>query len=350
MKVVYFEKKDKEKWNDFIIDNSEDGGLLQSFEWGDFQKRLGKRVWRIGLIDEKNELVACCLAFKDDLALGQKTIEVYRGPIMLKNAKDKKQAILKELIDEVKKIAKEERAIVARIDFGITKNSSLQITDYELSRLGLQRARRDIQPRSTMVIDLDIPESSILSNMKSKHRYNVNLAIRKKVDVFVGTKKDFEVFWLLLKTTSRRDGFAIHKKGYYEKLFSDLGGNTKLYLAKYGNRIIACSLIGCFGKTCIYMHGASDNEFRNVMAPYLLQWRAIADAKNNGFKFYDFGGVESVGEKSSSQKGWGGITRFKIGFSPRNNIIEFIGLYEVPVNKIKYSIYKHIRSAAKFFK
>ena len=86
------------------------------------------------------------------------------------------------------------------------------------------------------------------------------------------------------------------------------------------------------------------------MASYLLQWQAIKDSKEKGFSFYDFGGVHSDNEKSSSQKSWKGISRFKFGFKPEADVQEFLGLFEFPVNKFDYFMYKIIRRIIKSIK
>jgi lipid II:glycine glycyltransferase (peptidoglycan interpeptide bridge formation enzyme) len=49
------------------------------------------------------------------------------------------------------------------------------------------------------------------------------------------------------------------------------------------------------------------------MAPYLLQWTAIAHAKKRGCKIYDFLGVAGDDEKNSSLSG---VTDFKMKLAP----------------------------------
>jgi peptidoglycan pentaglycine glycine transferase (the first glycine) len=354
MKVVYLSKDDKDKLNNFVKNNAADGGLLQSFEWGKLQEGLGKRVWQIGLVDEQDSLIATCFAFKDNLALGQKTIEVYRGPVIDSNKKKEVKNILNLITEELKKIAKTEKAIVVRIDFGFLEKDFIELKNDGLLQLNFIRANRDIQPRSTFFIDLENKEEEILQKMKSKHRYNIRLAGKKRVEVYLSQKedleKDFEKFWELMQATSKRDNFAIHHKDYYFKLLNNSGNRIKLYLASFEGKIIAASLVGCFGKVCTYMHGASDNEYKKVMAPHMLQWQAILDAKNDGRRYYDLGGVKSVEEKSSSQKSWDGITRFKVGFCPNNEVVEFLGLWNLPVQKVKYFLYNLIRSIVKLLK
>jgi peptidoglycan pentaglycine glycine transferase (the first glycine) len=361
MKIVYFSKDNKDKWNNFVIKNASDGGLLQSFQWGDLQEGLGKKIWRLGIVNEGNDLLATCLAFKDDLALGQKTIEVYRGPVINNDKKSEVKNILKLLIQELKIIAKKEKAIVIRMDFGLLEKHFIEFKNDGLSQLNFVRANRDIQPRSTFFIDLEKAEEDILQKMKSKHRYNIRLAGKKGVEVYLAQKegesslsqnleKDFEKFWELMQATSKRDDFAIHHKDYYFKLLNNSGGKIKLYLAAFEGKVIAASLVGCFGGVCTYMHGASDNEYKKVMAPYMLQWQAMLDAKKDGKKYYDLGGVKSAEEKSSSQKSWDGITRFKVGFCPNNEVVEFLGLWNLPVQKVKYSLYNLIRLTVKLIK
>jgi lipid II:glycine glycyltransferase (peptidoglycan interpeptide bridge formation enzyme) len=61
----------------------------------------------------------------------------------------------------------------------------------------------------------------------------------------------------------------------------------------------------------IYYYWASTNntEYRNLMAPYLLQWTAIQKAKSLWSNYYDFLWIASPGELNSSLA-W--VTDFKL--------------------------------------
>ena len=74
------------------------------------------------------------------------------------------------------------------------------------------------------------------------------------------------------------------------------------------------------------------------MAPYLVQWESILEAKKRGCVNYDFGGTAPEG---SVKHPWAGITRFKKGFGGRE--VSFIGAYDLPLNKRWYWIYKVAR-------
>ncbi|MFA5994280.1 MAG: peptidoglycan bridge formation glycyltransferase FemA/FemB family protein, partial [Parcubacteria group bacterium] len=99
-----------------------------------------------------------------------------------------------------------------------------------------------------------------------------------------------------------------------------------------------------FNKTVTYLHGASDDRFRNVMAPYLLQWRQIKDAKKNGAIEYAFGGVKT----NMSENNWEGITRFKQSFSPQTQTIKFPGAYDIIINAPRYWSYRMIQKIKSF--
>jgi lipid II:glycine glycyltransferase (peptidoglycan interpeptide bridge formation enzyme) len=80
------------------------------------------------------------------------------------------------------------------------------------------------------------------------------------------------------------------------------------------------------------------------MAPFLLQWQAILDAKEKGCTKYDFGGVNT----STKENSWSGITTFKQGFSPRTKPVEFPGTYDIVVNSRAYMIYRGLQLAKSF--
>ncbi|MEA1937429.1 MAG: peptidoglycan bridge formation glycyltransferase FemA/FemB family protein, partial [Patescibacteria group bacterium] len=118
---------------------------------------------------------------------------------------------------------------------------------------------------------------------------------------------------------------------------------AKLYLAEYKNKTIAANIVLSFGDFCVYLHGASSSEYRNVMAPYLLQWQQILDAKKTGCRAYDFWGIENSQKfvKSKVHKAknsWSGITRFKKGFGGEER--SYVGAYDLVFNWEKYYLYK----------
>jgi len=279
-------EQERKNWNNFIIEN--EGSLLQSYEWGIFQQSLGKKIWRLDL---KNQVAG--LIIKNQLPLGKSYFYCPYGPVI------KKSQGLKLFFDQLAEIAQAEKAIFLKIEPGLSiKNNQLVKAD-------------NIQPKKTLILDITASAEEILAQMHSKTRYNIRLAQKKGIEIEMAESpntREREIFWNLANQTAQRDHFKLYDQEYYEKMLSVLAAERmiKLFLAKYQNKIIAAIIIGLFGQTAYYLHGASDYQYRKLMAPHLLQWQAILKAKILGYRYYDFWGID--------QHQWPGVTRFKNGF------------------------------------
>lgn len=212
------------------------------------------------------------------------------------------------------------------------------------------KAPRDIQPRELLVMDISIPEETILSQMKPKTRYNIRLAEKRGVKVFTTREPKYqEAFLDLIEKTSDRKEIHSHPRVYYEKFF-DVFPETlcELFIAEYEGKVIAGNLCIFFQDRAIYLHGGSSDECRDVMAPYLLQWKQIVYAKQKGCIEYDLGGVHiQTIEKNSND--WSGITRFKTGFAPKTTSTIFPGTYDMILDPMMYTWYRTLRVLRNIF-
>ena len=77
MKII--EINNKESLNNFIVQHG-NSNFLQSWEWGEFQKSLGRKIWRLGA-EHDRKLVASALIVKNDLPLGKSYLYCPRGPV-----------------------------------------------------------------------------------------------------------------------------------------------------------------------------------------------------------------------------------------------------------------------------
>ena len=176
------------------------------------------------------------------------------------------------------------------------------------------RISRPLQPQKTSVLYLGKSEDDLRSAMHEKMRYNIRLAERKGVEVKISIPgsgaRDFESFWRLMQETTHRDRFHTHGKSYYKKLLDVRSGtfSNELFFAEYQGEALAAALVNFHAPsgTATYLHGASGASRREVMAPHLLHWRIIQEAKKRGLGQYDFWGID--------EKRWPGVTRFKLGF------------------------------------
>jgi len=279
--------------------------FLQSQQWEELQRAIGRKVWRVGET----------LVIKHDLPLKKNYLYCPRGPI----------GPIGFFLEEIKKIAKEEKSIFLKIEPNLGFDR-----DYQ----GLKKSSKEIQPSKTIILDILKSEEELLSQMHSKTRYNIRLAQKKGIAI-EESSQGMNDFLKLLKKTAQRDKFYLHPNNYYLKMMEVLGkeGIVKLFLAKHQGKIIAANLICFFNQTATYLHGASDYGCRQLMAPYLLKWQEILKAKELGLKYYDFNGI--------NEKKWPGVTRFKKGFGGKE--IDYPGAFDIVYSLFWYKAYNLAR-------
>lgn len=337
----------EKKLLNFIQSNSRDGGFLQSNHWRTFQEAVGRKTFQLEEKDEDYDVIIYCHIVSHTLAIVGDYFYVPRGPVFLnyesgtRNYEKKMESFFENLII----LGKKNNAGWIRIEPSSEKG--LNIIKESLPKgVKIKKSASDVQPKEILVLDITKSEAELLSGMKQKTRYNLRLAEKRKVKVSSieynsSNAKHFDEFIRLVKITSERDRIKSHPEKYYRTMFEIIPGDIlKLYAAEYKGKIIAANLVLFFGTTATYMHGASDNDFRNVMAPHLLQWRQILDAKRAGCGKYDFGGVKT---EDAGGKSWEGITKFKTGFAPETDPIKFPGDYDIVLNPLKYNLYRLIQ-------
>ena len=99
-------------------------------------------------------------------------------------------------------------------------------------------------------------------------------------------------------------------------------------------------MVSFYGNGAVYLHGGLSYEHRAYMAPYLLHWEAIKDAKKNGFSFYDLWGVAP--QNAPADHTWSGITRFKEGFG--GEFLEYVGAYDYVYRPAWYKAFNMARN------
>ena len=355
------EINDQKVWNEWLLSQRMQTGIfLQSWEWGEFQKTVGHKVHRYLNQDKdtiarlRNREIAQVIELP--LPLGKKYWFIPRGEA------------LPGLVGEAQKHG------VWFIRFEPITSDGLRVKSYVKTR--------DISPPQTLIIDLGKSEEELLAQMHEKTRYNVRLAIRKGVEVRFsakgGSASGGEEFWKLRQETAKRDKFSTHPREYYEKMLEVLsnypspqssptrgeeekdnpsplgrgektntplkvrgdGGvmHVRLHMAYQGITPVAGAIVGYFGDTATYLHGASSYEHRAAMGPYALHFQIMKEAKKEGYKFYDFWGVNTTYYKLHTTNSWAGMTRFKTGFG--GQVVDYPGTFDLPLNKFWYTVYR----------
>ncbi len=345
--------RNEQQWDAFV--QLHGGGFLQSWGWSQFQEAIGRRAFRFrvdGSTDgeEGCDTVGQFVLIELPLALGFRYAYVPRGPVVkLSGNKEADSANVISCIEALHQKISRDRLTFARVEWPWPRNEGVLLKE-EAAAWGFQPAGH-VQPQHTVIADLAKTEEQLLAAMHQKTRYNIRVAEKHGVAVREASRDDahlfahdVDVFWGMLDETASRDKFSTHERKYYHTMLDVLspkkseGLRTRLFFAEYEGRAVAAAMTGEFGDTVTYLHGASLAGDRKVMAPYLLHWHIMKEAKSRGFAKYDFWGVAP---SDDSEHPWAGITRFKTGFGGER--VEYLGAWELPGNALWYTLYRYAK-------
>ncbi|HMQ01551.1 MAG TPA: peptidoglycan bridge formation glycyltransferase FemA/FemB family protein [Candidatus Doudnabacteria bacterium] len=305
---------------DALLASQGASSFLQSWEWGEFQKLQGQKIFRYAFENENTEKITAQFIEQIVPHLGGKYLYCPYGPVG-------NLASLPAFISELKK----------------------QFPNHWLIRVEPQSEYPDIgqitiriQPGKTLVTDLSKSLEQLLKEMHNKTRYNIKVAQKHNVKIkTAATKEEFEQALDLIISTSRRQNFSGHPRSYYEKLISSSQVNAKVYNAHWQDKLLASIIIIDYKDTRTYLFGASSDEHKNVMAPYLIHWQAMQDAKEQGLQFYDWWGVETSTGKQP------GFVNFKLRWGGRE--ISYPVAQDAVTKPVHYMVYKILRQLNRMF-
>jgi len=313
-------------WDEFF-DQVGSPSFLQSWEWGEFQKKQGNESVYLGLY-EKNKLVATALTIKIKAKRGS-FLFIPHGP----NVKD--QSMTKKAVDEFKRhlitVAKQENYDFIRIapvlaDTPDNRNIYLQ--------LGFKKSPIYMHAERVWVLDLDKSEEELLAGMRKTTRYLVKKADRD--GVLVERRKDnqaVDVFWSIYLETAKRENFVPFSKRFINDEFKTFheSGNCEFVFGKVGKEYLGSALIVFTKSSGFYHQGASIHT--KFPVPYRLQWEAMKEAKKRGCRTYNFWGILQEGR---SPRNWQGLTMFKKGFGGRQ--VDYVPTQDFILSPIKYTL------------
>ena len=212
--------------------------------------------------------------------------------------------------------------------------------NFNTEKGNLRKANTDILPSNTILMNLNDSDDVLLGNMKSKTRYNINLAKRKGVTIESLGLESLEIWYELYRQTAKRNNFFLHDINYFRIVLSAKANNTDspadvyLLVASVDEQPLAAMFLVIAANRATYLYGASATENRNYMSTYALQWRAIQLAREKGCTEYDFFGISPDADPSHPMYG---LYRFKSGFG--GQIYHRMGCWDYPLDRRKYEYY-----------
>jgi peptidoglycan pentaglycine glycine transferase (the first glycine) len=326
---------EREIWNDFVA-SSPECAILQSFEWGELKARFGWKPIRLAIEEDGKIIAAISLLKKEIPYVAHSMFYAPRGPVVDFSNRN----LVDFLLESIENEAEKHRAISFKMDPEIIEPKVEQSEVLStLKKLGFVKARKQVQPRATFLLDIAPETEELLKSFEEKTRYNIRLAAKKGIVIKEEPgEKGVNIFYELYRETAIRDEFMIHPRIYYQsirEILFEKGMGTN-FIAYYGDKPVAAVILFCFGERVWYMYGASASEHRNLMPNHLLHWHIIQWAKEKNFKTYDLWGIPAYPKKGHPL--WG-VYRFKKGF--RGKMVKFIGAYDFPYSPLFYNLFEN---------
>jgi len=310
------EIENKEIWENFFLKDVNNKTFLQSFSWGEFNRELKNKVWRLGVF-KGDQLIAVCLVIKITAKRGSFLL-IQHGPNIATGQKQEyKQEILKTLINKLKSIAKKERCSFIRISPLLERNEENKTMFKELGFIN--SAMHANAYESTWKLDLSLKEEDILKNMRKTTRYLIRQAQKNsEIEVYKSENpKDIDFYNKLNRETAHHKKFVPFSFDFIKNEFRVLSENKEalLFFAKYQNEIIAGALVIFWSGIAFYHQAAFSPKHHKLPVSYFLQWEIIKEAKIRKCFFYDFWGY--IEPESNRNHPWSGPSLFKRGFGGR---------------------------------
>ncbi|MDD3120548.1 MAG: peptidoglycan bridge formation glycyltransferase FemA/FemB family protein [Candidatus Gracilibacteria bacterium] len=323
------EIKNKNYWNDFVVNNFEFYSFLDSWEWGEMNELEDNKIFRFGIFENEKQ-VGIIMLIKVIAKRGTYFLSPH-SPLIKGNYFE----IFSQILPEIKKIADRENISFLRVN-GVTENTIENLENYK--KIGFIFAPMHAHAEETHLLDLTKTEEELLKNMRSTTRYIINRAKKEGVQIIQSNDEEsinkfIELHLLHAGRTNGKHKYHAFTPEYVRNLFKVFNPNDITCMKAIYNNFVEASLVTVkFGKNCVYYLGASDIKNPKFSPAYLVQWEAIKKAKNDGCTLYNFWGVAPEGSKGHPLDG---VSLFKRGFGGYDYYLTHA--HDYPFNK-KYWI------------
>ncbi|MFH0892568.1 MAG: hypothetical protein V1867_07405, partial [Candidatus Falkowbacteria bacterium] len=142
---------------------------MNTTQWLDFQKSIGRKIWRF----DNGKITANII--KHDLPwpgrlFGKNYLYIPHGPeISWNEISGSFDNEASQFVAYLKNLAREEKSIFVKMEPLDDKVPEL------FYKFGFKKSSKEIQPKRTVIIDLEKSEDELLAAMHHKTRYNIRV-------------------------------------------------------------------------------------------------------------------------------------------------------------------------------
>jgi lipid II:glycine glycyltransferase (peptidoglycan interpeptide bridge formation enzyme) len=197
---------------------------------------------------------------------------------------------------------------------------------HEISRGLLQRGFRPslagIAPVGSMRVDLSGSEQELRARAKRRLRPAATLWAATPVTVRHGDERDVPLLAELISHSAQAQGYRPYPVDYLHAMYRELAGQVMLFIGEAGGVPVAADLVTSCGDMVRGRLIGFDRtgQARRLGVPAAVTWEVIRWAKEQGYRWYDFGGLPEpvlhdmidLGLRHNPQ--WPSTTHAKLGW------------------------------------
>ncbi len=148
----------------------------------------------------------------------------------------------------------------------------------------------------TFVLDLTPPLEELRRKLDAKWRNKLTQSEKKGLKVTAGNGiEEYKTFCQMYQQMRKRKAFdTTVDVEEFGRIHESLTGahRMRVLICEQGGAPVAGIVISAMGDSAIYLLGATSDDGLNAKGAYLLQWSMIQWLKDNGFRWYDLGGID----------------------------------------------------------
>jgi len=231
-------------------------------------------------------------------------------------------AFLKEDLEDIERICRENKALFVKIEPYIDQDISL------LENAGYKLSLSPLAPPSTIYLNLSLDIETLWWNISKSGRYSIRHSEDKTVFHKNPSEDLLKQFYVIASETSRKQGFVIQSFEDLKKKVEVFGDDSYLALGydRDGNLTGGKFFLG-YKDAIWYVHAGTNEQGRKSDSGHKMMWESILHFKELGYKTMDMDGIDDPRFPIFTKK-WGGFSFFKEKFG--GAVVRF------PFSHIKY--------------
>ena len=310
----------------YVSKEHPEANFLQTSTWGKVYEKDGKKVFYLGLFEDKKLIGSSVVILKP--AKRGRYLEIPGGPLLDWDGDIK---ALRFFLKEIAKLAEREKCVFVRMRPNIPDTEQHRKL---AERLKLVKSPMHLHAEHTVMLDITKSEEELMTEMRRQTRYEVRRAQKLGIKVSYETsEKAFNDFYDLQLETAERQGFIPSTRHLIMAQHEVFGDKARIYTATLDGKVLAKGEILLQAPEAVYHEAASTLDGRKLPGAYALQWQIIQDAKALGLKRYNLFGIAPP---NSPHHRYAGVTTFKTGFGGEQ--LAYLSAHDLVIKPFHYRL------------